>query len=100
MAEVSLQVAGRTHIVACRDGEEAHLRHLAERLERHSDTAVRASGNGSPERVLLLIALILADELTEMERNPPQGLSPELLVRLAERLESVASVLEDDDAAS
>ena len=100
MAEVALQVAGRTHIVACRDGEEPHLRLLAERLERHAATALHASGNGPPERTLLLIALILADELTEIERNPPQGLSPELLDRMAERLESVASALEDDDVAS
>ncbi|MAX00939.1 MAG: cell division protein ZapA [Sphingomonas sp.] len=100
MAEVALEIAGRNHIIACRDGEEPHLRALAERLGRHSAAALHASGGGPPERTMLLLALMMADEVVEMERNPPQGLSPELLDRIADRLESVASALEDDDATS
>ena len=43
MAEVALEIAGRNHIIACRDGEEPHLRALAERLGRHSAAALHAS---------------------------------------------------------
>ncbi|GAA4776731.1 cell division protein ZapA [Stakelama sediminis] len=96
MAEVTLTIAGRSHVIACRDGEEPHLRDLARMLEHHSETALRAAGGVAGERMMLLIALILADKVAEAERNPATGLSPALLDRLADRLESVASALEDE----
>jgi cell division protein ZapA len=98
MAEVMLTVAGRSHAIACRDGEEPHLRHLESLLERHAEMAQRASGGLNSERTLLYLALILADLLDEAERNPPSGVSPVLLDRIADRLEAVAAALEEDVA--
>ncbi|MFV0623163.1 cell division protein ZapA [Sphingomonas sp. ac-8] len=100
MAQVTLTVAGRSHTLACRDGEEPQLIALAERLERHAPTALHASGGMSSERTLLLIALMLADELAERDRAPKAGLPAELLDELAERLEAVASALEDGGASA
>lgn len=100
MAEVSLMVAGRSHTVQCRDGEEPHLRMLGDMLNRHSEIALRASGGQSSERTMLLIALLIADQLAEAEQNPPTGIPPMLLDRLADRLESVAAALEEAPAAS
>ncbi len=94
MAQVTLTIAGRPHLVACRDGEEAALRGLGAMLERHAATAQRASG-GSSERTLLYIALMLADQLAEREADPMAGLPPALLERIAERLEAVAATLEE-----
>lgn len=94
MGQVSLTIAGRTHSVACRDGEEPHLERLAELLNSHADTALQASGGLSGERTLLFLALILADQLDEAQRNPPGGVSPVLLDNLADRLEAVAAILE------
>ena len=65
-------------------------------LRRHADTAHRASGGLNSERTLLYLALILADMLDEAERNPPSGVSPVLLDRIADRLEAVAAALEED----
>ena len=96
MGKVTLHIAGRDHSVACRPGEEAHLRGLAARLDTHAETALRASGGLSAERTLLYIALLLADELVEAERNPATGMPPAAMERIAERLEAVASVLEED----
>lgn len=98
MAEVSISVAGRAYTVACRDGEEPHLRRLESLLARHAETAQRASGGLNGERTLLFLALILADELDEAERNPPSGVSPVLLDNIADRLEAVAAALEEDAA--
>ena len=96
MAEVALTIAGRTHHVACRDGEEAQLRHLARLLYAHAADAQRAAGaTGTGERVMLYIALLLADRLDELENDPPSGVSPLVLARLADRLEGVAAALED-----
>lgn len=94
MGQVTLTIAGRAHVIACRDGEELHLERLGAVLERHVETAVRASGGLSGERTMLFLALILADQLDEAERNPPAGVSPVLLDNLADRLEAVAAALE------
>lgn len=95
MADVAITVGGRSYSVACRDGEEPQLRRLEELLARHAPAARRASGGLSSERTLLFLALILADLLDEAERNPPEGVSPMLLERVADRLEAVAAVLEE-----
>ena len=95
MGQVTLQLAGRTYNIACRDGEELHFERLGRRLGRHADTAVRAAG-GNAERTLLYMGLLLADEVEGAERNPQQGLSPAALELLAEKLEAVAAVLEDE----
>ncbi|MBX3594491.1 cell division protein ZapA [Sphingomonas sp.] len=98
MGQVTLTVAGKPHSIACRDGEEMHLERLGRVLDRHSETAIRASGGLSGERTMLFLALILADLLDEAERNPPGGVSPVLIDNLADRLEAVAAALEDCDA--
>ena len=99
MAEVTLYIGGRPHLVACRDGEEGQLKALGRRLDAHAATASRVAGSAGGERTMLFIALMLADELTEAERAPPPegGASPAMLARIADRLESLASTLEDRD---
>lgn len=99
MADVSLSIAGRNYSVAARDGEETHLRHLESILQKHAAMALRASGGLNAERTLVYLALILADLLDELERRPAPSISDTLLVRIAERLESVAELMEESAAA-
>jgi cell division protein ZapA len=98
MAEITLTVAGRSYSVAARDGDEPHLRHLESILQQHAQTAQRASGGLNAERTLVYLALILADMVDDVQRNPPEGVSPVLLDRIADRLEAVAAALEEDAA--
>lgn len=95
MAQLTLRIANRDHLVACRDGEEPHLLRLAAIVNRNAETALRASG-GDPERTMLYLALLTADRLEEAERNPPEGVPPYIVDYLAERLEAVASALEEE----
>ncbi|MES2753055.1 MAG: cell division protein ZapA [Pseudomonadota bacterium] len=95
MADVALSIGGRSHVVACRDGEEAHLRHLAATLDRHHATAERASGGISGERTMLLLALILADQLDEAAKRPAGEQADAALARVADQLEAVAAALEE-----
>ncbi len=97
MAEVTLTIGDRTHTVACRDGEEAQLRHLGTLLDEHWEVASRASGNMGNERTMLFVALMLADALDEARRQPPgdSGIDGGLLDRVAEKLEALATALED-----
>lgn len=97
MGQVTLTIAGRPHHIACRDGEELQLERLGGLLNRHVETAQRAAG-GNYERTLLFLCLILADQVDEGERNPPAGVSAVLLENLADRLEAVATTLEDGGA--
>ena len=98
MAEITLSIAGRSYSIAAREGDEPHLRHLESMLQRHAADALRASGGLNQERTLVYLALILADLVDDTERNPPQGVSPVLLDRIADRLEAVAAALEEDAA--
>ena len=101
MAEVMLTIGGRPHRIACRDGEESRLRMLGEMVDRRYAGASRVSG-GNAERAMLLAALMLADDLDEVERRPPPGaaVSEDALARIADRLESLADALEQSPASA
>jgi cell division protein ZapA len=79
MAQVVVTIAGRTYRMACDDGEEARLEHLA----RDFDTRIaglRASfGEIGDQRIIVMAALTLADERAEAQRQ-----IGELKERLAE----------------
>lgn len=96
MAEVTLQIGGRPHTVACRDGEETRVKLLGAMLEERWATAMRAAGGTPGERAMLFVALMLADDLDEAEQRPPSGaaVSEPALARIADRLEALAHALE------
>src|SRR3546814_11247709 len=94
MAEVTLTIGDRAHVVACRDGEEAQFRHLGTLLDERWEVASRASGNMGNERTMLFVALMLADALDEARRQPPgdSGVDDASLDRVAEKLEALAKI--------
>lgn len=94
MAQVTLSLGGRGFVVGCRDGEEARVEFLGRTIEERWANAARAGG--SLERTFLFVALMLADELDEEINRPlPDNLvSEEELAVIADRLEKLASTLE------
>ncbi len=94
MAEVTLTIGGRRHIVACRDGEETHLLRLADMMDQRWDSATRAAGGPGGDRPMLFVALMLADALDEAEKRPAEVGESAALERVADRLEALASALE------
>ncbi len=100
MAELVINIAGRNYPIAARDEDVPHLQHLESLLQAHAAAALRAAGGASAERTLVYLALILADMVDSAERNPPAApegvVSEALLERIADRLESVAAMLEAD----
>ncbi|MBX9813667.1 MAG: hypothetical protein A4S12_07260 [Proteobacteria bacterium SG_bin5] len=94
MAEVVIALGGRLYPVACADGQEDHLRALGATLADLWPQAQRAAGAAPAERVLLLIALMLADALAEA-RAAPSGLDAARLDQVAARLEALAESLEE-----
>ena len=102
MASVDIEIAGRAYPVACRDGEEAHLRSLASVVDRKAREAAGALGSMGETRQFLFASLLLADELNEARGGnvpayePPQP-APDVadaLERLAGRMEKLAEQLE------
>jgi cell division protein ZapA len=104
MAEVQLEIGGRTYPVSCRDGEEDHLRAIALLVDTKATEARAAVGTGGEVRQLLLASLLLADELQEARASgngaasaPTHASTPTSAPEfedLAERLEALASRLE------
>lgn len=96
MANVTIDIGGRPHTVACRDGEEARLQQLGRLLAERWPMALRAAGSVPGERAMLFVALMIADELDEIRQRPPEGavVSEPALARIADRLEALADALE------
>lgn len=96
MAQVTLDIGGRQHTVACRDGGEPRLEMLGRMIAERWPAGLRAAGNIPGERAMLFVALMLADALDESENRAPEGsaVSEATLARIADRLESLADALE------
>lgn len=100
MAEVMLLVGGHTYQVSCRDGEEPHLRKIADIVDRKVGEARSAVGDLGEVRQLLLASLLIADELLETAKPVALQISggeAEVMVieALAERVEAIAAKLEN-----
>ena len=104
---VDLTIAGRTYQVACREGEEDNLRTAARLVDGKSREALAGLGTLSEARQFLFASLLLADQLIDKPQeagagapSPPPKPDPALILRaesLADRLESLAEVLEQDE---
>lgn len=101
MASVEVEIAARKYSVACRDGEEEHLRSVAAIVDSKAKDAAAALGSLSEARQLLFASLLLADELKEHRSGQPRPPAAEpdpaiadALERLAGRVERLADELE------
>jgi cell division protein ZapA len=67
MAQVSVEVNGRPYTVGCEDGQEARLAELASRVDAHVRQVAREVGPLGETRLMLMGALVMADEMTELK---------------------------------
>ena len=63
MAQLTIEVNGRSYAVGCEDGQEAHLRRLAATIDYQVRQLAAEVGPLGETRLLLMAALMLADEL-------------------------------------
>jgi cell division protein ZapA len=99
MATVELEIAGRKYAIACRDGEETHLRSVAAIVNSKAHDAETALGSLGEARQLLFASLLLADELKEVRAGncpvpEPDPTVADALERLAAKMELLAQSLE------
>ncbi len=66
MGEVSVSINGRQFRMACEDGQEDHLAHLARELDARIDGLRTKFGEIGDTRLTVMAAITIADELSEM----------------------------------
>ena len=69
MGQVSVTLNGRTYRLECGSGEEAHLIELSEYLAAHVETMKHKFGQVGDDRLILMAALMVTDELWEARRH-------------------------------
>lgn len=101
MAKAEITLRGRQFSIACAPGQEMRVQRLGEQLVERVGQIAGAVGDIGEERLLLIAALALLDELDTARR----GVSPRpetdarainLLLRMAERIEALADRLENE----
>jgi cell division protein ZapA len=110
VGQVTVRVNGYQHTIGCKDGEEQHVTDLIAQIEEKVRLIRAMGGQFSESRMLLHVALLLADEgadlRTELLRaragiapppaapTPPDPQLAERLARIAERIEGLAQTLD------
>lgn len=70
MTALNIRVNGREYHIACDDGQEEHLRLLADEVdERLRELAIRMGGSANEMMLFVLSSLTIADELLELKRE-------------------------------
>ncbi|TFL18571.1 cell division protein ZapA [Jannaschia formosa] len=69
MPDVTIEIGGRAFTVACQDGEEAYLSAAAAMLDREAQQLVQAGSRLTPDRMLLMAGLMLADKSISAEEE-------------------------------
>jgi len=65
MSEVAVTVNGRTYKITCDDGQEPRIRRLAQYVDARIGEFAKSIGQVGEGRLLLLAALVIADELSD-----------------------------------
>jgi len=65
MGQINVEINNQRYNLACRDGEEERLRELAGYVSDKSKSLVQSLGNVGENRLLLMSALLIVDELFE-----------------------------------
>jgi cell division protein ZapA len=92
MGQVAVNVNGRSYRFDCGDGEEARLKELAAYVKGRIDTLAREYGTVGDERLMLMAALLITDELFDARAAAAEkaGANGQARAQAAERREQEA----------
>lgn len=90
MAQINVNVAGKSYSLACAEGEEDRLHKLAAYIDSKATDLTGKLGHVAESRLILMAAVLIADELHESMEGKGQG---GLLTGLSE--DDVAVMLND-----
>ena len=107
MAQMTIRINGYAYTVGCDDGQEPHLLRMAASVEERIDSIKALGGQSGEARLLVLAALLMADELhdttvlleklkSDLQRpSESEANSRRKLARLADKAEQIAAGLEE-----
>jgi cell division protein ZapA len=73
MPLVNVMVNNRAYTIACDEGEEEHLKELAARVDEKSREVLASVGQVGDTRMLLMAALLIADEHHDLAAKAAAG---------------------------
>ena len=104
MAQVDVSVNGQSYRIACEDGQEDRLIDLATMVDEKVLELVNQIGQVGSNRLLVMAALIIADELVDLknEAGSPQELEDNTnkqdtvlaLQEITKKIENIADQVE------
>ena len=77
MAHVSVIIDGKTYRMACKDGQEDHLRGLGQKMDEAIQTLKEGFGDVGDQRLAIMAGIMMADQLSEHEQQV-KGLEAEV----------------------
>lgn len=69
MAQVTVTIAQKIYRIACEDGQEEHLRRLAEEVDAKIDDMRKAFGEIGDNRLTVMAAITFVDEREELRKR-------------------------------
>ncbi len=108
MAQVSVTINERKYQITCEDGQEAHLTRLGNYVDKRLGELVAAVGQVGDAQLLVMVALLVTDELSDLYAEmevikSDEGAAARMdaeeslskgIEQLAERIEKIADNLE------
>ena len=110
MAQVTVTINNREYGIACEDGQEVRIIQLARILDEKAKLLTANSQQVNENMLLAMVGLLIADELTELKKNPNGSdqtpivdnsriadfdkETAEKIKNLTDKIKSVASILE------
>ena len=105
MPQVTLRINGYSYTIGCKEGEESHLEAMGAEVTRRIEGVRLAAGPSGEARMLVMAALLMADDIFELRRKLEEAAPAEAqakpdpklsrkLNRMAKRAEEIAEGLE------
>jgi cell division protein ZapA len=99
VAQLTIEVNGRGYQVGCEDGQERRLAELAANVDAQVRQVARDVGPLGETRLILMGALVMADEIAELRREV-EALRAEIADATAERSRAELAAVAALDAAA
>ena len=95
MPQMNISINGQSYVVACNPGEEERLKALAGMVDDHVRHLAENVGQIGESKLLLMAAILLADELSEAGGNGSRsdGAALQALESATARIQDIAASL-------
>lgn len=90
MAVVSLKIGSRFYKFSCNDGQEVHMKELADMLDKKADQLTKSLGFMQEGQLLAMICLLLAEEKCQIEKQSPYAETTQDADKIAQTIRDLA----------